>query len=322
MNSDKLTTGIILNPRAGNNNGTRVWNVIEQNFIEANIDFKFAESNFKNHSESISRDFVNSGIKRIIIIGGDGTLNEVVNGIFSCPLSAREDVSIGMIPVGTGNDWCRSLDIPEDPSQAANLLINGKTILHDVGTITSITDSEKKHRYFINVAGIGFDANVAHGVNVDKDNDKHGRILYMKNLLGSLLKSKACKYRIIVDDKIYNKNIFSMCVGIGKYNGGGMMQLPEAIVDDGLFDITMIENISKFSIILNIKNLFDGSFVNHHKVSSSKGKKILIETEAPVLSETDGESCGQSPFEFNILPRALNVIVPDNFKTYQNDEHS
>ncbi|MCK5742946.1 MAG: hypothetical protein KAH48_12060, partial [Chlorobi bacterium] len=220
------------------------------------------------------------------------------------------------------NDWCRSLEIPEDPAQAASLLIKGKTILHDVGTITSMIGSEKKHRYFINVAGIGFDANVAHGVNVDKDNDKRGRILYMKNLLGSLLKSKPSQYRIVIDGKIYDKNIFSMCVGIGKYNGGGMKQLPDAIVDDGLFDITMIENISKFSIIMNIKNLFDGSFVKHHKVSTDKGKKIIIEAETPVLSETDGESCGQSPFEFNILPRALNVIVPDNFKTYQNDEHS
>ncbi|MDA3842980.1 MAG: diacylglycerol kinase family lipid kinase, partial [Candidatus Kapabacteria bacterium] len=241
---------------------------------------------------------------------------------FSCSSSDCKNVSIGMIPVGTGNDWCRSLKIPENPAQAASLLIKGKTILHDVGTITSTIDSEKIHRYFINVAGIGFDANVAHAVNVDKGNDKRGRILYMKNLLGSLLKSKPSKYRIIVDDNVYDKNIFSMCVGIGKYNGGGMKQLPDAIVDDGLFDITMIENISKFSIIINIKNLFDGSFVNHHKVSVSKGKKILIETEVPVLSETDGESCGQSPFQFNILPRALKVIVPENFETNQNIELS
>jgi len=322
MNSDKLSTGIILNPRAGNNNGTRVWNVIEHKFLEAKINFKLVQSDYKNHSESIARDFVNSGIKRIIIIGGDGTLNEVVNGIFSCSSSDYENVSIGMIPVGTGNDWCRSLKIPEDPAQATNLLIAGKTILHDVGTITSTIDSEKEHRYFINVAGIGFDANVAHGVNVDKDNDKRGRILYIKNLLSSLLKSKASKYRIVIDDNIYDKNICSMCVGIGKYNGGGMKQLPDAIVDDGLFDITMIENISKFSIIMNIKNLFDGSFINHHKVSTSKAKKVIIETETPVLSETDGESCGQSPFEFNILPRALKVIVPENFETDQNIELS
>lgn len=319
MNSDHISTGIILNPCAGNNLGTGVRNGVLKIFDDADMKYRFVESSYKNHSKTIARYFVESGIKRIIIIGGDGTLNEVVNGIFSCSSSARADVSIGMIPIGTGNDWRRSLSLPEDPYQAAKTILDGRTVSHDVGTISSSEESATKLRYFINVAGIGFDANVAHAVNIDKDSGKRGRFLYIKNLLASLIKSKVIKYHIQIDGKSYDKKIFSMCVGIGKYNGGGMMQLPNAIVDDGLFDITMIENISKLAIVMNIKNLFDGSFVKHHKVNTYRGKKLIIESDEVIVSETDGESSGKSPFEFNILPRALKVIVPESFEEYQAD---
>jgi diacylglycerol kinase family enzyme len=112
-----------------------------------------------------------------------------------------------------------------------------------------------------------------------------------------------------LDDKEIRSDIFSINIGICKYSGGGMMQAPEAIADDGLFDITVIKKISKFEVIKNVKNLYDGSFIRHPKVNTYRAKKVIINSESPVLFEADGESLGTFPLSFEIIPRCLSVIT-------------
>ena len=161
----------------------------------------------------------------------------------------------------------------------------------------------------MNMAGMGFDALVAHKVNQDKERHQTSKAVYIKNLVTSLIESQSQPYKIVIDDKKIKEDIFSMCVGIGKYNGGGMMQAPNAVPDDGIFDITLIRKISKTDVITNVKNLYDGSFVSHLSVALMRGQEIYIEAPKKVSLEADGESLGYPPFEYEILPRSLCVIV-------------
>src|SRR3989339_54127 len=139
---------------------------------------------------------------------------------------------------------------------------------------------------------------------------KSGNILYLKNLLLCLLKSKIVNCEIKIDEEKINAEIFSMSVGIGKYNGGGMMQLPNAVPDDGLLDITLIKKISKFDVMKQTKNLYDGTFIKHPSVALYQGKKVEITSDTPINLELDGESVGHSPISFEILPNALKVFIP------------
>jgi YegS/Rv2252/BmrU family lipid kinase len=302
--------GIIINPNSGKRKAEKDREIIFDILNKKKIHFVHYDTHSKLHAIELTHKLINEGINKILVVGGDGTLNEVVNGIFSQDTTPTDQIILGLIPVGTGNDWGRLYNISTDYSRAIDTLINGKIISQDVGLATFNSGNGTQSRYFMNIAGMGFDAKVANKVNEDKINNKSGAILYIKNLLQILFKTSSIQYKITRDSHLMEKDVFSLCVGIGKYNGSGMMQLPNSIPDDGLFDITIIKKISKIDVILNVKNLYDGTFVKHPAIEMHTAKEMKIETIEPVQLELDGESVGFSPFTFRILERALNIIVP------------
>jgi len=158
------------------------------------------------------------------------------------------------------------------------------------------------------MAGMGFDALVAKKTNKQKDEGKGNPLSYVYNILSSLFSYSVTKVTILLDNEKITSDIFSMSVGICQYNGGGMKQAPDALPDDGLFDMTLIKPIGKFKIIRNIIKLFDGSFTRLPEVSTFRSSKIIIHSEPRMFLEADGESLGHTPFVFNILPQSLNVV--------------
>jgi YegS/Rv2252/BmrU family lipid kinase len=311
---------VVINPNAGKRRAEKDWQLISSMLLDAGIKFNHKFTTHKFHANTITVQAIEQGFRKIIAIGGDGTFNEVINAIFYQKSYLASEITIGVICVGTGNDWCRTLGIPDDYSSAINIIKSGNTKLFDVGLAHFNNNGTKSSRYFANVAGMGFDAMVAKKVNEDKDSNRTGKILYLKNLLLCLLKSKTINCSIKIDALTVEAPIFSMSVGIGRYNGGGMMQLPNAIPDDGLLDITLIKKISRFDVIMQTKNLYDGTFIKHPSVALYRGKKVEIDTvlnstadleSAPTLLdlELDGEYVGHSPVEFEILPSVLNVFI-------------
>ena len=158
---------------------------------------------------------------------------------------------------------------------------------------------------------MGYDALVAAKTNRDKERGKGTPFTYMKNLLTSLLFYKFSNVGVKIDESNDELNFktFSLSVGICKYNGGGMMQLPNAIPDDGLLDMTLIKKLSRFNVIKSLKKLFDGTLTEHPKVVTFKGSTIHIESEPKIFIEADGESIGHSPAKFEIIPKSLRVVV-------------
>jgi diacylglycerol kinase family enzyme len=189
------------------------------------------------------------------------------------------------------------------------ILRRESTMLQDAGIVKYQNDHCEKSRYFINMAGLGFDGLVAQKTNRDKDLGRSNPLIYIKNLVSSLFAYKSSQTKVIVDGQVISDKIFSISIGIGQFNGGGMRQAPDALPDDGLFDLTLIKDMKKLSVVASIRRLYNGTIGQHKRVMTLVGKFIRIESEIPVLLETDGESLGYSPFEFQIVPKSVRVIV-------------
>jgi len=301
---------MIVNPNAGVKKGLKDWPKILEMLRQQKVDFDFRLTESRGHAIQIVAEVVALGFRNLCVVGGDGTLNEVLNGIMACKNTAPSEITLGMIPVGTGNDWCRMFNIPFDYIGAIHLLLRGKTFLQDAGRVTYYHDGQQAERYFMNVAGMGYDALVAKKTNILKEKGKGGPLTYMYFVFASLFQYKFMDAVIEVDGNVaFRGELFSMNVGICKFNGGGMMQVPFAIPDDGLLDVTLIKKTSKWMVVRYARKLFDGSLVDLPIVDTFTGENIRIRSTGKIYLETDGESLGHSPFVFEVLPRCLKIVT-------------
>lgn len=300
---------VIVNPNAGKRKGEKDWKKISELLVKHDIRFRSVFTEHRDHAVKLSEKYIHAGFKNLLVVGGDGTFNEVANGIFNQTKYNTTDITLALIPVGTGNDWGRMFKIPGKYKDAIKVIKKEKTFVQDVGKVTYFNSDVAKHRYFVNVAGMGYDAQVAKKTNKQKDEGKGGPMSYFYNIFTSLFSYKFKPYEIAIDDEKISGKVFSMNVGICKYNGGGMMQVPFAVPDDGLLDLTVINKVSKMLVIRHVKDLYDGSFVKMPQVQTFQGKNIIINSKTKIFMEADGESLGHSPFKFEIVPKALKVIV-------------
>lgn len=303
----------IINPNAGSGKGKTDWPQIESLLKKSGVDFDFIFTEFKYHAVELTVNAINKGYTKILSVGGDGTLNEVVNGVFIQSKYPTTEITIGVISVGTGNDWSRMYEIHPTYEGKIAAIKNGKKFLQDVGKVEYEESKVKNTRYFANAAGIGFDAEVARRTNRLKESGHRGKILYMSSLARVLFNYKPSYINIAIDGEKLEGRIFSLTVGIGRFNGGGMMQLPNAVSDDGLFDVTVIRQIRRLEAIRNIYRLYNGTILAHPKISGHIGKTVEISSDTPVGLEVDGESLGVSPFTFSLIPKGINVIVGADF---------
>lgn len=310
MKVDKLNEWlVIVNPNAGAGKCLHDWPLIEKLLDSSGISYQIAFTVRKLHAIIISKNFVNRGYKKIIVVGGDGTMNEVINGIFRQKKFETSEITLGMIPVGTGNDWGKMFGISNNYSDAIRTILESKTFLQDAGKANYFKNNKNHNRYFVNIAGLGFDAMVVKKANRLKNKGKSNPSLYLLNIFTCLFKYKTKLATIEIDDVSYSKEIFSLSLGICKYNGGGMLRLPNALPDDGLFDLTLIKKIGRIDVMRNIKRLYDGTIIKHPKVETYRGRNIRISSKSKIFLETDGENLGHSPIEFTIIPASIKVIT-------------
>jgi YegS/Rv2252/BmrU family lipid kinase len=312
QNSVGIKWLVIVNPNAGNGKGKHDWDLISDFLKKEGISYEVKFTGHKNQAIHFTIDGIDSGFRNIITVGGDGTLNEVVNGVFLNKVCPSTDVLIGFIPVGTGNDWGRMFGIPLNYEKAIKIICENKQMLQDAGRVTFFDKSEEKERFFINIAGLGFESVVVQKTNYQKDRGRSGKLLYLYNLLTSLLSYKNTKAEVIIDGVRHEAEIFSLNVGNGRYCGGGMRQTPHALPDDGLLDVTIINGIGKFEIIRNLKILYDGSILNHPKIDGYKCKNVKVSSDSAIFVEADGESLGHTPAEFSIVPASIRIIYGTN----------
>jgi YegS/Rv2252/BmrU family lipid kinase len=298
----------IVNPNAGNGKGKKDWERISSLLVRENIPVSMKFTEKKCQAIELAREAIETGFRKIISVGGDGTLNEVVNGVFTQDRVSPKEVVLGMIPVGTGNDWGRMFGIPLVYEGAVDVIKENKIMSHDIGLVSYYCGSEQHSRYFINIAGLGFEAMVVNKTNRQKDKGRSNQAIYFYNLLSSLVSYKKTNADIIVDGRKTKSKIFSINVGNGRYCGGGMRQTPDALPDDGLLDITVIRDMGRIEIIKSLKILYDGTILSHPKVDGYRCKNLRVATESVLYTEADGESLGHTPAEFSIIPGGINVV--------------
>jgi len=308
---------VVVNPNAGKKKGEKDWPVISKLLTEAGFDYIALFTAHRGHAMDMAERHIMSGFKKILVVGGDGTLNEVVNGIFRQTRFETTDITVGMIMVGTGNDWGRMYNLKENYKTAVRVIKEQRLFLQDVGLVTYYDHSGERKRYFINSAGMGYDAMVVQMTNRAKDEGKGGPLSYLLNLMKGLFKYHHSSFGIEVDGKsVYDGRVFSMSAGICKFSGGGMMQLPFAVPDDGLLDVTIFKKVTKMTVIRHISKLYSGNFTHLPFIQTHQGKSIRIQsaTREPAFLETDGESLGHAPFDIEIIPKGIQIITGENWR--------
>jgi YegS/Rv2252/BmrU family lipid kinase len=299
---------VIVNPNAGSGRGKKDWGSISALLAKYGISYKSVFTECPKHAIQLAHDSILEGYRSFIVVGGDGTLNEVVNGVFSQSVCPPVEIVLAMIAVGTGNDWGKMFSIPHSYEESVKVIRNRKVRPQDVGIVEYADGEKQEKRHFLNIAGMGFDALVVQRTNRQKETGKNGKAIYFINLLRSLMIYKPAHIELNIDGQKISRDFFTISVGIGRYSGGGMLQTPHAIPDDGLFDITVIKKIGKGDIILSLKKLYDGSILKHHKIEGYKAREIRIESNPVIYVEADGETLGNSPSCFRILPRSIGIV--------------
>ena len=295
---------IIVNPSSGNRNTSQQWEEIQQLLNTKKIDFSFVFTQFSKHEIELVDKAILDGFRNIISIGGDGTLHHVVNGIMRQRYVKTSDITIAVIPQGTGNDWIKTYNIPNDVEKAIEIISKKKTILQDVGVLET---ENKTVSYFNNVAGLGYDGYI---VNKLKTLKRFGSIAYLLSGLAGLLLYKKSVFKIIFDDRILETNCLMTIFGLCKFSGGGMQFTKDVNSTDGLFDITIAKNLNLFDLVFNLPKLYSGKIVDHKKIETYKTKEITVipQTTKPFI-QADGELIGTGKVSVKIIEKAINFIV-------------
>ena len=310
---------VVVNPKASVGKSSKDWPMIKELLVKEGIEFDDVLTEYPGHAIEIVRNaIVEQGYRKFIAVGGDGTNNEVINGVFTQDQVPANEITMAALPIGTGNDWRRTFDIPLEYDKVIKIIKAGHVFAHDIGKLTYYNDGDPKTRYFLNAAGTGLDEMVCHSTNLMKQQGKGGTIRYLLSLVNCILKYKVTHVQLFVDENmVFDDSILSLSIGNCRFNGGGMMMMPNAVPNDGLFDVTVIKKVSIFKFAANVKNIYDGSFVKKLKeVQTFRGKQIRIVSIPPhsLRVETEGENLNNSPFDFEMLPKAINMIVPKKHK--------
>lgn len=320
----------VVNIFAASKKAAGKWMKAEEKLKADGIRYVASATGHHGNAMALTCEACEEGYRKFIAAGGDGTVHDVLEGIMSFLEKAGADVSLSdftlaVIPVGSGNDWIKTAGVPRDVIQAASLFRNGRVVRQDVVRMTMIDPSALpeeralKRSFMINVGGVGLDAKVCETVNSEKKLGKRGKILYVKALFHHILHRVPAFVRVVCDgEQVFDGAYLSVAFGIGKYSGGGMRQTPDAVMDDGLLDMTIIPDLPMSRIAREAPKLFTGELHSVKELVFSRSRTITVIPYDPACpcaavsgdpAEVDGEVVGNAPVRLDVLPEQLNVLV-------------
>lgn len=334
---------LILNPTSGRGKGARRRSDLEHALSEAataakslgiEASFDIAETQApgeavvtgemaRGSGSWLAREAAEAGADVIAAAGGDGTLTEVLNGV------VETDAALGIVPLGTGNDFARSMGVGTDIDKAVRTLFEGAMVEVDLGrheccptrTTTEhvvvppaadaadlVQPDAPRGGWFINVAGCGFDAVVAERINRGY-RFLNGTAAYLAATASTLLNFKASELHITIDGRVLERRAMLCAVANARSYGGGMNVAPQADYTDGLFDVVIVGDVGRLEFVRAFPQVFKGTHISHPKVEVLRGKDVRIEAgQLPVL--VDGESVGTTPARFVLEPKKVHVVHP------------
>jgi YegS/Rv2252/BmrU family lipid kinase len=287
----------ILNPVAGKGKTLKLMPVISEYCKELDIRHEIVTTRYPGHAAEIAKEHSAAERCRIYSVGGDGTLNEVLNGM------AGSGSSLAVIPSGSGNDFIKSIVGKDIPDNIIKPTIEGTERLIDYARVND--------KYFLNIASVGFDAEVAYQTGHFKKLPLiSGKVAYILGILNTILISSHRYMELTLDSgKISGKSLL-IAAGIGKYYGGGINALPDAEIDDGMFDICHVEAVPRLKILRLFPQYIKGLHGSIKGVHLYRSKKVEIVSEKPIPLNRDGEIIVTDKAVFEIFPRSLPFVVP------------
>ncbi|MFC1913537.1 diacylglycerol/lipid kinase family protein [Chloroflexota bacterium] len=296
---------VIVNP-AGAYFTHRQWSRIDKLLWHVGLAFDFEYTEGVGHAIELARAATGDGCQHLVAVGEDGTVNEVANGILRSTGSGS--VMLGIVNTGTGSDFIRSAGIPRHYSDACSFLTSQRWLVIVVGVVQFRRNGETLQRYFVNAAGVGFDATVA------QTTEKlpkffGGTIPYLVGLVRILFSYRNKPVVLNIENEVETGRVLNVAVANGGYLGGGIHIAPEAKLDDSLLDVVIVGDIGKFELLKALPTVYQGTHVDHPKVSMRKARRVSVESPERILVYADGELLGEGPASFSLLPSALSVVV-------------
>lgn len=284
---------IILNPTAGRAKFNDLAKLVNDKLKSAGWEFELVTPQSQSDARSIVKSSSKNGFDTVVAVGGDGTVHDVLEGI------DLEIQSMGIIPIGSGNDIYRILKLKPDPAIAIDNLVNGENWKIDIGDVNGTR--------FVNTAGIGIDSETLIVRRETSGYVKRNYVLLFLKTLGGL---KPAHIKITADGEIIEDDFMWVIACNNNYIGGGMQIGPNAVLDDGLLDLVMIRKMTKFNMVCAIPSIFKGTFINRKEVSEMKVSEIMLETDTPRELGVDGDLMATTPAKISVRRGALSLIAP------------
>ena len=281
---------IIANPLAGSSNARNILDYIIRYFTIHQIAFKIVFTSKNKFCGLGTISTILHDYTDIIVLGGDGTINAVVNAIVNQPLP------ISIIPTGTGNDFVKSLGIPKDFKQAFDIALHGRSIMVDIGICNDW--------YFVNGVGIGFDGKVVEYM-TNHSSFWKGHLAYLTTVLKILITFRESMLTYIINQKAFSEKTFLMTIANGSTFGGGFKITPNAKIDDGLLDVCLVKQIHPIRRLLKLFSLKKGRHGNMKEVEFMQTSAIRIESSDILTAHIDGEFLGYPPFNIKVVPSKI-----------------
>lgn len=308
----------IINPASANGATERRWpalGALLQQHHTGPLEIRFTEG--PGHAVDLAAAAADR--KAVLCVGGDGTLNEVVNGLMR--IGADRRPPLAMIPSGTGSDFARALGIPQDPTAAVAALRSTRPMPIDVGEIACMDGRALRTRFFVNVAGLGFDADVAAEIARAGAHGRKGKAVYFLSVFRTLGKMRSRPMRITLMSSSPGEaprtiecrsSLIAVCNG--RFFGGGMHIAPHADPSDGAFDVVLLDDMGRMEFLVNFLRVYRGTHLTHPKVRTARASTLRIEQlgrdERPVRLQAEGELLGEAPVSVRMAPAAVQLLAP------------
>ncbi len=298
---------VILNPKAGSGRSLRMWPRLQPLFEGrlGPVEALFTEA--PGHATQLARGAIESGADLVVAIGGDGTLNEVVNGFFANGKALSEQAAIALFPLGTGGDFKRSAHFPEDSDEVIAAIAE-RELRHVDACLARFRayDGTPLERYFVNVAGFGLGGEVAISAKRNFLAPYSGTGAFFWATAASFLTYRARKVRLAFDgEATLETSIMEVALGNGRFQGGGMHVCPRARLDSGSVDVSVVRKAGLFEFLAALPYLYSGRIYSHPKCDFFRARRVVAESDEKVSIQVDGEAVGILPLEVETVPGVI-----------------
>jgi YegS/Rv2252/BmrU family lipid kinase len=303
---------VIVNPQANNGNLEQWWPTIQTKLQALIPDTKIVMSKHSGNATQLVEEAVSEGIRHIMAVGGDGIAHQVINGIVLQKKTPSREITFALLPLGTGNDWIKSHGISKKWSSWKQYFLTAVPAYQNLGKINYQSTDGSSVRYFMNVAGLAYDAFVVRYM-MDKKSRLPGKVFYFWATFRCLFMYKPQGGIIKYDEHQHEAAYYTINAGIGRFSGGGMQLVPQARSQGETMALTYVKKVSKLAVVLNSFRFYQGRIAGYKKayLTNCKTIEVIPRTGDELLIEADGEFLGACPATISLLPNALRFLSPN-----------